>query len=128
MFSGSVARYLVVGGLGTVTHLAVLALCVELLGINAVLGATAGFVAALSVSYVLNHYWTFQSRRSHLSSLWRYVAVSLAGLALNAGMMYALIYFLHWWYFAAQLSVIWVVPLSNFLLNRYWTFSTESDS
>ncbi len=121
-------RYLIVGGLGTVIHLAILALCVELLGIDAVTGSVLGFVGALSVSYLLNHYWTFRSRRAHLSSLWRYVAVSLSGLALNTGMMYALVHFSHWWYFTAQLSVILVVPLSNFLLNRYWTFSSKSNS
>lgn len=125
MLSSQVSRYIVTGGLGTVTHLAVLALCVEWLGFDAVLGAVAGFLSALSVSYVLNHYWTFQSRRSHLSSLCRYVAVSCTGLILNTGMMYALVSFLHWWYFAAQLSVILVVPITNFLLNRFWTFAAD---
>lgn len=127
MLSSQVGRYVIVGGLGTAAHLAILALCVEWLCLDAVLGAIAGFLGALSVSYVLNHYWTFQSRRPHLSSLWRYVTVSLAGLMLNTGMMYTLVYFLHWWYFTAQLSVILIVPISNFLLNRYWTFSSATD-
>ena len=127
MFSSQVGRYVIVGGLGTATHLAILALCVEWFGLDAVLGAIAGFLGALSVSYVLNHYWTFQSRRSHLSSLWRYVTVSIAGLMLNTGMMYALVSFLHWWYLTAQLSVILIVPISNFMLNRYWTFASAPD-
>jgi putative flippase GtrA len=121
------ARYLMVGGLGTIAHLAILTVCVELIGLDAVVGAVAGFVGALSISYVLNHYWTFQSRRKHLNSLWRYVAVSVSGLMLNTGMMYALVYLLHWWYLTAQLSVILVVPMSNFLLNRYWTFASATE-
>ena len=127
MLSSQVARYVIVGGLGTATHLAILTLCVEWLSLDAVLGTIAGFLGALSVSYALNHCWTFQSRRPHLSSLWRYVTVSFAGLMLNTGMMYALVSFLHWWYLTAQFSVILIVPISNFLMNRYWTFSSIPD-
>ena len=127
MLSNQFARYVIVGGLGTLTHLSILALWVEWLGLDAVQGAVAGFLGALSVSYVLNHYWTFQSRRSHLNSLLRYVVVSVAGLMLNMGMMYALVSILHWWYLTAQLSVILIVPISNFMLNRYWTFAYASD-
>ena len=127
MLSGQIARYVMVGGLGTATHLAILALCVERFDFDAVQGAIAGFLGALSVSYALNHYWTFQSHRPHLSNLWRYVTVSLAGLMLNTGMMYALVVFFHWWYLTAQLSVILIVPISNFMLNRHWTFASAPD-
>jgi putative flippase GtrA len=123
VLSSQVARYVIVGGLGTATHLAILTVCVEWGGLDPILGTIAGFLGALSVSYVLNHCWTFQSRRPHLSSLWRYVTVSLTGLMLNTGMMYVLVSLLHWWYLTAQLSVILIVPVSNFLMNRYWTFS-----
>lgn len=128
MLTRPAVRYIIVGGLGTAIHLTILALCVEWFGIDAVMGSIIGFVGALLVSYVLNHYWTFRSRRSHLSSLYRYVTVSLFGLGLNTGMMYALIHILNIWYFAAQLSVILVVPLVNFLLNSYWTFSSKPNS
>lgn len=126
MLSQQAFRYVIVGMLGTVAHLGVLAVFVEVLGQDAIIGAVAGFLSALSVSYMLNHYWTFQSHRRHLSSFWRYTTVSLAGLLLNTGIMYALIIFLNWWYFTAQLSVILVVPVCNFLLNRYWTFAAKS--
>lgn len=122
MLTRQFLRYLVVGGIGTVTHLAILAMSVELLGQSAIVGAVAGFIGALSVSYVLNHRWAFESKRAHVSSLWRYIVVSLTGLLLNTGMMMALVHYLHWWYFTAQLSVIMIVPALNFLLNRFWTF------
>ena len=128
MLSRPVVRYIIVGGAGTAIHLAILTLSVELFAIDAVIGSVIGFVGALLVSYLLNHYWTFQSRRSHLSSLSRYVTVSLLGLALNTGMMYVLINIFKLWYFAAQLCVILVVPAVNFLLNSNWTFSSKSDS
>jgi len=122
------ARYLIVGGVGTAAHLAILALSVEWFALDAVIGSIFGFVAALTVSYLLNHFWTFRSRRSHLSSAYRYVTVSLIGLGLNIGLMYVLIHVFKLWYFAAQLSVILVVPVINFLLNSHWTFSSKSNS
>lgn len=127
MLSRQAFRYLIVGGLGTAAHLAILALCVEWLQLDVVRASIAGFLAALSVSYVLNHYWTFESTRSHVSSFWRYLTVSVSGLLLNTGMVYTMVEYFHWWYLTAQLTVIFVVPTSNFLLNRYWAFAAHSD-
>jgi len=121
-------RYLIVGALGTGVHLVILALCVEWLGMGATGGAVAGFIGALLVSYILNHRWAFDSSRAHTSSLWRYALVSVSGLALNTAMVSAMVNYLQWWYFTAQLSVIWIVPISNFILNRYWTFGTNAKS
>jgi putative flippase GtrA len=51
----------------------------------------------------------------------------VSGLLLNTGMVYAMVEYLHWWYLTAQISVIFVVPISNFLLNRYWAFASHAD-
>jgi putative flippase GtrA len=120
-------RYLIVGALGTGVHLAILALCVEWLCMGATGGTVAGFIGALLVSYILNHRWAFDSSRPHASSLWRYALVSVSGLVLNTTMVSAMVNYLQCWYFTAQLSVIWVVPISNFFLNRYWTFGTKTE-
>lgn len=128
MLTRPAVRYIIVGGAGTAIHLAILTISVEWFDLDAVIGSIIGFIGALLVSYLLNHYWTFRSRRSHLSSFFRYVTVSLLGLAVNTGMMYTLIHIFKLWYFAAQLCVILVVPLMNFLLNSNWTFSSKSNS
>lgn len=125
--SRQVTRYIIVGGLGTAAHLIVLTIGVERLQWDVVQGSIAGFLAALSVSFFLNHYWTFESQRSRLNSFWRYFVVSLSGLMLNTAMVYAIVEYLHWWYLTAQISVILVVPTSNFLLNRYWAFASNPD-
>ncbi|MFM0222412.1 GtrA family protein [Paraburkholderia dipogonis] len=122
MITRQFVRYIVAGGLGTLAHLAVLAACVELLGWRPVGGAVAGFCAALLISYGLNYQWAFQSRRSRVAGFWRYVVVSLGGLCLNTGMVFALVNYAHCNYFSAQLYVIAIVPVCNFLINRYWTF------
>ncbi len=125
--SRQVIRYIIVGGLGTAAHLVVLTMSVEWFQLDVIRASIAGFLAALSVSYVLNHHWTFESPRSRLSSFWRYFVVSVSGLMLNTAMVYAMVEYLHWWYLTAQISVILVVPTSNFLLNRYWAFAPSPD-
>lgn len=125
MPAAALIRYLLVGGLGTAAHLATLGGAVELLGLPVLAGSIAGFLVALGLSYLLNRHWTFGTGRPGLGSLWRYTLVCAAGLGLNIAMMYALVHWLQWRYMTAQLSVIFVVPVSNFLLSRHWAFASE---
>src|SRR5688572_718744 len=122
MLAGQIIRYAVAGGLGTAAHLGVLVLCVERLQWGLVAGSVAGFCTALAVSYAVNRLWTFRAGRRRQGSFWRYALVCLGGLAVNTGLMVALVEGLGWPYLLAQLSVIFVVPVSNFVLSRHWAF------
>lgn len=122
MMATQLIRYAVAGSLGTAAHLAVLVLAVERLGFGIVAGSVAGFCAALAVSYLINRAWTFQGGRRRQGRFWRYTLVCLSGLVLNISMMVALVDGMGWPYLAAQLSVIFIVPVSNFLLSRRWAF------
>jgi len=120
-YSG-ILKYGIVGLLGTIVHIGVLALMVEVFQVNAVIGSIVGFVGALLCSYLLNYYWTFKSTHNHLSSFSRYLLVSLVGLGLNTLLMYVTVTILKWWYIYGQLSVILIVPATNYMLNRFWAF------
>ena len=122
MLAAQTVRYVVAGGLGTAAHLGVLVLSVERLGLGFVAGSAAGFVAALAVSYLINRDWTFRTGRRQRGRFWRYALVCLSGLAINTALMMALVEGLHWPYLLAQLSVIFIVPVSNFVLSRHWAF------
>lgn len=119
-------RFGLVGLIATGTHMGVLVLCVEWLGWAPLPSSILGFIAAVLDSYFLNYYWTFKTCHGHSRTFLRYLAVTLIGLALNTAIMSALLNLLHWWYLWAQLAVLLVVPLSNYLLNRYWTFNANS--
>lgn len=97
-------------------------LAVERLGLGIAAGSGAGFLAALGLSYGLNRHWTFGTGRPGIGSLWRYALVCTLGLGVNTGLTLALVQWLHWGYLAAQLSVIFIVPVMNFLLSRHWAF------
>lgn len=122
MLSWQFVRYLVVGGAGTLLHLLVMLAAVELLGLAVTWGAVLGFLSALLVSFVANYRWTFASTRSPVAALGRYTLVCVSGLLLNLLMMHGLVALLDIWYLTAQVAVIWVVPVINYLLNRYWSF------
>lgn len=120
-YSG-ILKYGVVGLLGTLVHIGVLAIMVEMVHVNAIAGSVTGFLGALLSSYLLNYYWTFESTHGHLSSFLRYLLVSLIGLSLNTLLMYVTVALLGWWYIYGQLTVVLVVPATNYALNRFWTF------
>ena len=116
-------KYATVGVIGTCTHIGILTLLVELLHKDPVLSSMVGFIVVLLVSYYLNHSWTFESSVKHYYALPRYSIVCIVGLSLNTGIMYLTINILCWWYLWGQMSVILVIPLSNFIFNYYWSFS-----
>ncbi|MFT5335940.1 MAG: putative flippase GtrA [Halioglobus sp.] len=119
----SAAKYFVVGGLGTVTHLSLLYLFVEFLFLSPLVASSTAFVCVVLQSYSLNRNWTFQSDKAHATTLPRYVIVSCFGFATNLAIMFVMINIFALWYMAAQIVTIVVIPAMNFLLNKYWTFS-----
>ena len=53
----------------------------------------------------------------------KYYAVGGSGVLVNLGILYALTDLAGYWYFASQVIAISVSISSNFLFNRFWTFS-----
>ncbi len=119
------AKYLVVGAIGTVTHLSLLYISVEYLRMPPLLASCAAFVWVVMQSYILNRNWTFQSKREHASALPRYLAVSGIGFLTNLSIMFVMLNIMGLWYMLAQASAAIVVPAMNFLLNTFWTFSDQ---
>ncbi|MCA9510087.1 MAG: GtrA family protein [Myxococcota bacterium] len=97
--AGDLARFAAVGGLGTLTNLAVFWLVVDAPRTSfapPLAGAACAFGVAVTQNYALNELWTFRGRapgRAGLS-LRRYasfVAASLLGFAVNAAVLVALL-------------------------------------
>lgn len=118
----SIFKYAIVGILGTATHIGILTILVECFSLNPLLGSTLGFLVTLVESYLLNYYWTFKAKTNHAQAISRYFAVSVFGLLLNTLIMYLAIDYFRIWYLYGQILVIFCVPLSNYFLNKIWTF------
>ncbi|TMV50883.1 GtrA family protein [Paenibacillus mesophilus] len=115
-------KYGIVGMFGAFLHFIALILLVEAAGAAPVPASIAGFILTVIVQYGLNRKWTFRSNARRLTEFLRYAAVSVSGLALNALVMYICTDWLTMHYVVGQTLAMTVIPLSNYWLNRVWTF------
>jgi len=114
-------RYAVAGAAGTACQFLVLVALVRAQGTNPVLASTAGAVAGALVNYMLNHRFTFASRRGHALALPRFAAVATMGVIVNA-LVIALLVFAGAHYIAAQTAATFAVLGAGYFANRAWTF------
>lgn len=118
-----ILRYAVVGGIGTLMHVTLVVIFVEFFHIPPTVSTALGFFFVLVTSYILNRFWTFEKGHGqHLKDFIKYSIVSFSGLGLNVGIMYTAVDVLAIWYVYGLVMVTLTVPVSNFLLNRYWVF------
>ncbi|HWQ42911.1 MAG TPA: GtrA family protein [Desulfosporosinus sp.] len=118
-----IIRYGLVGLLGTILHFSSLIALVELAHLDPVISSVVGFLLVLLISYYLNRNWTFCAVDRKKRQFLYYTMVSLIGLGLNSSIMFIDVHVLQWNYLYGQCLVVVVVPVSNFLMNRRWTFS-----
>lgn len=139
--SSRILKFLVVGGLGVVVNLLVMALVFSMAGYRDWrASAIASTVAALH-NYFLNNHWTFADRRRNGSALFSgaflYLPMSAAGVAittvsysiltqarLRSGLGMSSSFYL----FAAQLISISFGTYINYGLNKAFTWRSADDS
>lgn len=117
-----IIKFFVVGTLATAIHITIVVALVKLAGMDPVLSSIPAFLLAFSVSYLMNHTWTFSATGRHFIYLPKYFAVSITGLLLNLGIMYTTVSVLQLPYPIGLGLVVLCVPLLSFALNKFWTF------
>ena len=115
------SRFLAVGVATTIVHYGVLIALVETWDVHPVLGTSAGFVAAVFLSYLLNREYTFDARPTFGPGLLKYYASVSMGLVINAGLMAV---FTAWGanYLFAQIVASGVALVWNFIAARFLVF------
>ncbi len=114
-----------VGVVSTLIHFTVLYLLVESAGVPPVTANFFAFTASLMGSFGLNHRYTFQSCLHWKKTLPKYTITVLIGFLLNQSIMWVAVERLHISYLYGFVCVTVAVPLSNFILHKYWTFSAK---
>ncbi|WP_223846337.1 GtrA family protein [Wenzhouxiangella sp. AB-CW3] len=117
------ARYGVAGGFSLLVHATVLLVLVEVVLMSPVYATIIGFGCSLAVSYYLQYVWVFCSNASFTHAFPRFLLVCAIGLLLNASIMALGTSVLGLHYAFAQAVAFIVVPISNYLINRSWTFA-----
>lgn len=123
-------RFLVVGGVGTLTNLLVFFVLVDLRKWHPTLGAILGFAVASAQNYFLNHYWTFarQVRGAPASAggYLRFMTVSLAALGVNLLLLWTILWtFDPPWKSIAQAVGIAAATVVNYTGSRFWAFRAK---
>lgn len=124
LFARALGRYILVGGTAAGVDIGLFMLFAQYLGMPYLRVAAASFILATLVNYWLSIRFVFVSgqrfRRRHEMAL--VFAVSLAGLALNAGILWLCVERGQFGLLVAKLTATGVVFFWNFLARRILIF------
>jgi putative flippase GtrA len=123
--AGEFVKYSIAGFAAAATHLAVLAGLVQLMQAPKPMASAIGFCCAIPVNYLIQHRFVFGRTGGHVVYFVRYIAVTLALLAVNVVIFSIFTQIFGIFYILAQILVIGIVFVLNFLVNRTFTFSDE---
>lgn len=122
-------RYLVSGLLVMITDLVVLFFLVNFLKWWYLLASIVAFAVAFFVSFILQKWWTFSDRSTHLilKQLGQYALTSSGNLAVNTGLMWLLVDRLKIAYLWSQIITVGLVSIILFFIYRYGIFKLPGD-
>lgn len=117
-------RFSVVGASGAVVNLGVYAIAAGPLGLDFRLAAVLGFLVAVTNNFGLNKLWTFRHAGGHAGfQAARFVAVSLAGLAVNLFVLHVLVDGMGTDPLVGQAAAIAAATPMSFVGNKLWSFA-----
>ena len=119
-------KFCAVGASGYAVNLAVFWICVELVGLHYLLGATFAFVVAVTNNFWWNRHWTFKARGGAARfKAPRFFAVSILAFLVAAAVLELLVSVAGLPEVAAQAIAIVVATPLNFIGNKMWSFALE---
>jgi putative flippase GtrA len=121
-------RYIISGGMATLTNLVFLFIFTELFGIWYLLSAIISYIISFAVSFTMQKFWTFQdgSKEKIKSQAIIYIIVTTLNLGLNTLCIYLFVEFGFHYLFAQILSSI-IIAIESFFVYKY-LFKTQSSS
>ncbi len=132
-FEGMVPRFIkfcIVGASGAAVNLGLLALFVEVFGLNETLAVVISYEISILNNFVWNELWTFRDRRytggwSILGRAVKFNVVSLGGFAINLAVFSLLFNVLDVFYILSEALAILCAMLWNFFVNVKWTWRAK---
>jgi dolichol-phosphate mannosyltransferase len=129
-FFSKAGRFYSVGAIGLVTNYLVSSLFTNVVSNLWYLHATIiGIAVSMFGNFILNKMWTFEDRnfstRHTLEQFVKFVGFSSLGALAQVGMVYVLVDGYQVQYPIALILAVFSAALSNFLLNKKWTFKEK---
>lgn len=117
-------KFCFVGLSGMVIDFSITWMLKEKIRSNKYIANSIGFVLAASSNYMLNRFWTFQSKSNHIATeYFSFIIISLIGLAINNLILYYLTDRQKLNFYFSKLIAIGTVTFWNFIMNYLITFS-----
>lgn len=122
------SRFAGVGLLATLLHVVVALLASGLLAFSPQAANAVGFAGAVTFSYLGHGKITFGAELAHRFHAPRFFAASGLGLALSSAITYGITVWLGASFAAAMGVVAIAVPVSTFILLKFWVFASRHSS
>ncbi len=119
-------KFGIVGVSNTTLTFVVYTLLLKGFGVWYLLASAIGFAVGATNGFLLNRRWTFREHVGDSLTPVRWAIVQSGGLAINEGLLYALVDGASFDKLVAQAMAIVVVTVSTFLVNRAWTFRVHA--
>lgn len=120
-------KFGLVGVSNTTLTLVVYTLLLKEFGVWYLLASAIGFAVGATNGFLLNRRWTFREHVGDSLTPVRWAIVQSGGLAINEGLLYALVDGAGLDKLVAQAMALVVVTTSTFLVNRAWTFRVPAE-
>ena len=116
-------KYSIVGIFNTAIGLSVIYFVFNVLNLNYVLANIIGYACGLVNSFIWNKKWTFKSSQHYSKEIIPFLVVF--GISYTANLLTVILFveFINIHPNIAQIIGIAAYSSTNFLINRYWTFS-----
>lgn len=120
---GRIVRFGLVGVTATLVYAAASLFAVEILNLDPVSGSILGQLVAAGVSYFGHSMFSFGVKTDHRTYLWQFLVVALLTFAMNAVVTWLLTDLLMISHRISIAIVTVLIPLTNYLCNRFWVFT-----
>lgn len=120
-----IARF---GITGLSTFMLYLTLSFYLVDAQSLSPAVSGCIAfclVLPLNYLMHYFWTYNTKKSHKKTTWRFLFVVALGITINLGGIYYLQMLTNAHYLIVQAVVMIAVILLNFFLGKAWIFTSK---
>jgi putative flippase GtrA len=121
-------KFCLVGMMNTAVDFSVYLFFSRVIGLYFLLANILAILAAMTVSFILNKYWTFANLEKKIKTQYlKFALVNLVYFFLNNSIVLCLVDYLNLYDLWAKVIAIIIGLFWNFFANRYWTFKNTTD-
>ena len=121
-------RFVIAGSFALAVNLVALYTLTDIFGVYYLISTVLAFLVALSVSFMLQKFWTFQDHshdRLH-AQIPIYAVMQTTNVTLNAALMYLFVEYLHIRYLFSQVLISLGLAAIVFFINRTYIFKPRT--